>query len=423
MPEIKPFQALLYNRNINIADVIAPPYDVISSKYQDELYAKSPLNIVRLILGRENDRYSASAETLKEWRKKEILVRHTVPSLYFLSQTFSIPGGKKVERKGFIAACLLEDFGKGSVFPHEKTLSKPKEDRFKLLQSMHTMFSQIFSIYADSERRLDTYLKEGMSGTPYVEVEFEGVVNKLWTCDDNKVYLAISEFMKHQKVVVADGHHRYETALMYRNALRLSNPDHTGKEAYNFVPMFFANIHDPGLVIFPTHRILHSLRKFEQKKFLASLNELFYLDNYKNLQELNSALEKETKHAFGLILPEAPQYVLVRLKDASMVETSAQPSVITQLDVSILHINIFMNILHISEEAQLKKLNLDYVRDASDAAHAVMKGKAQAAFIMNPTRMEQVRIVAETGFTMPQKSTYFYPKLLSGLVNYSFDNA
>jgi len=424
MPIIKPFKGIFYNRrNGNIDDVIAPPYDVISPEQQSMLYDRHPENVIRLILGREEDRYASAARYFSAWRTSGILSHDTEESLYYLVQDFSLNSGAHVSRKGFIAACKLEDFGKGSVFPHEKTLANPKEDRFKLFQATKAMFSQIFSLYADPQHDLDTFFVQWKKKAPWIDAVFENVRNRIWKISDTETIHSVQRFLSNRRVFVADGHHRYETALVYRDAMRLQHPESRGGEAFNFVPMFFTNMNDPGLIVLPTHRIIHSFPGFDQHKVLEKLKSSFMIEPHHSLQQLVSALQLEKSQSFGLILAHAPEFVLLRFAQPMLLINEGIPKVLADLDVTILHSIIVKNILGINEEDQIKKRHLDYIKDEQHALDFVRDGKAQAAFLLNPTRVDQVCAVAESGYTMPQKSTYFYPKLLSGLVMYSFEKS
>ncbi|MBI4546703.1 MAG: DUF1015 domain-containing protein [Ignavibacteriae bacterium] len=421
MPDIKPFRGIFYNLSkIELAKVVAPPYDVIFPEQQAELYEQSPYNVVRLILGREENRYQSAAAYFQQWRSEKVLIADEVPALYILSQTFSLPDERTVERRGFIAACKLEEFGQGTIFPHEKTLSKPKDDRFKLFMATHAMFSQIFSLYSDPNGIVNRIVEPVMNETPFCDVEFEGVKSRLWKLIESGKILTLAEFLKRQKVLIADGHHRYETALLYRDAQRLTNPNHTGKEPYNFVPMFFTNMSDPGLVVFPTHRLIRSLPGFDAQKLLKDLKTFFDINNQLDATELLNQLHRHSMHAFGLVVTQAPHFFLLTLKHQPPIRSAAAPELVMQLDVYLLHKLILKDLLHILDEQQEKNFYLEFERDELQAIQRVMQGQAQAVFLMNPTRVEQVRRVAEAGFTLPQKSTYFHPKLLSGLVNYSF---
>ena len=420
MPSIKPFKGIFYNhRTVNLGDVVAPPYDVISPELQTTLYDRHPENVVRLIFGKEQDRYTSAAQYFSAWQTSGILESDETESIYLLFQNFVLHDGTKVERKGFIAACELEDIGKGSIVPHERTLANPKEDRFKLFQSTKAMFSQIFSLYSDPHHALDRIFDRFQKTAPMLDVVFEEIRNRVWRISDTDSIGLIRQFLADRRVYIADGHHRYETALIYRDSMRLQHPSR-GTEPFNFVPMFFTNMHDPGLIVLPTHRIIHNISAFNRQKLLEKLQSSFTADTKQSLQELESALQAEKSRTFGLIIGNPIGFILLRLNQSDASLKHDIPNVLADLDVTILHSIIIKDLLGVSEEDQIKKKNLDYIKDAHHAYEYVRDGKAQAAFLMNPTRVDQVSAVAEAGYTMPQKSTYFYPKLLSGLVMYSF---
>ncbi len=424
MPDIKPFRGILYDGGrVDFNDVVAPPYDVISPEQQASLYKRHLNNVVRLILNNEEDPYGGASRKYREWREHSILRQDDVPSLYVLAQSFSDADGKLIERWGCIAACRLEEIGKGSIYPHEKTLSGPREDRLRLFQSTNAMFSQIFSLYNDPRGILDAPTRSVISAAPAVDVVFEGVRNRLWRLDDERHRNTIVSYLADEKVLIADGHHRYETALAYRNSRRLKNPDHTGKEPYNFVPMFFTNMQDPGLIIYPTHRLVHSLPSFNPVKLLAEAEKYFVVTESSSPDAFLGELRSIRKGGLGLALGSPNRFVVLRAREAvSRAATEHLPAVLADLDVTLLHTIILKNILGMSDEAQEKKLFLKYEKETQRAISAAGAGEAQAAFIMNPTRIEQVKAVAASGMVMPQKSTFFYPKILSGLVLYSFDN-
>lgn len=427
MPEIRAFKGIRYNpTKVTMADVVAPPYDVISPQRQEELYAASPYNIVRLDFGREEDRYTSAARLFSAWMAEGVFVKEERPAMYLLVQDFVTPEGKQHQRKGFIALCRLEEFDNGSILPHEKTLAKPKEDRLRLLQETHAHFSQIFCVYDDPQRQVEKLLRKHLQKSePVTDVTFEDVRNRIWKITIEEELQSIQQLIGSKKVFVADGHHRYETALEFRNTMMKNNPAHTGEELYNFIAMYFTNLHDKGLVILPTHRVLHSVPSFDSKSLLQHLSLYFLVDRYSGLDELVAVLKRKKQFAFGLILPSEPRYHLLSLMSESHLKSlipAKIPSVLRKLDVTILHAVVFEKILNIPTEAQKQKQFLEYVKSISDADEAVTNGGAQAAFLMNPTSIEQVRTVAEAGQTMPQKSTYFYPKLLSGLIISSLDD-
>ncbi|HAL55459.1 MAG TPA: DUF1015 domain-containing protein [Bacteroidetes bacterium] len=420
MPNIIPFRGVLYDpTKVNIDDVVAPPYDVISKAQQEKLYERHPYNVVRLILGKEEDPYSSAAEYSNEWMRLGILARDVQPALYVLCQTFRDVNGRNVSRKGFIALCQLEEFEKKIVLPHEKTLSKPREDRLRLFKATNSNFSQVFSLYSDSKNHIDRVVNGLSKSQPAVDVVFENVHNNLWRLHDPVAIRQIRDDMQPKQVLIADGHHRYETALTYRDLMRSQNPSHDGTEPYNYVMMFFTNVNDEGLVIYPTHRIVHSLEMFDAKACLEKLREHFIVREFKEREALLMALSASSVRSFGVLLAGESSFFLMTLKPTSsameLVKEDVAPEV-KELDVTLLHSVVLRDILGISVEAQEQKRNIEYVRDAADAFSAVETKQAQLAFLMNPTKIEQVRAIATGGFTMPQKSTYFYPKLLSGLV-------
>jgi len=426
LPQLKPFRALLYNQQtVALSAVVAPPYDVISPELQDELYANSPYNIVRLDLGREADRYGSAARLLGEWQADRVLEQDDVPAMYVLVQDFSSPEGKEMRRLGFIALCKLEELGKGSILPHEKTLSKPKEDRLRLLQAARAHFSQIFCMYDDPQRRIEKRTERHLrSVQPVVDVTFDGVRNRLWRISEEGLITAFQEAVQAKKVYVADGHHRYETALEFRSLMQNENPNHTGEEPYNFIMMYFTNMRDKGLTILPTHRLVLDLPSFDAKHLLQQLSLYFRVTKQSGLAELVAALKRKERFAFGLAVADEPRYhflSVVSMSHLGSIVPARVPEVVRGLDVTILHAAVIEKILGIPFELQKQKAHLEYVADVHEADDAVKQGKAQAAFLMNPTRIAQVRSVAEAGKTMPQKSTYFYPKLLSGLVIHSLD--
>ena len=420
MPIIRPFRGIRYNQSaVNINTVVAPPYDVISPEKQNRLYERDTHNVVRLILGREEDRYSAAAKAFNEWQEKGVLTREIQPAVYPLVQTFKSATGAVIQRKGFIALCHLEEFDKGIVLPHEKTLSKAKEDRFKLFKATNSNFSQIFSLYSDEAKHVDGIISPLYSTPAAVDVTFEEVRNQLWVVTDGMVIEKIAREMEPKQVLIADGHHRYETALAYRDVMKSQNPNHTGKELYNYVMMFFTNLDDEGLVIFPTHRVIHSLPRFDWKEFSSTVQKYFTLTQYPTLEAAMNALRMHTQYAYGIIVKAESKYWIASLKGGISLDpliASSLPAEVKSLDVVLLHSYFLGKVLGISVEAQEKKLNIHYIQSIDECEKEIMNGMAQIAFVVNPTKIAQVRAVAKAGQTMPQKSTFFYPKLLSGLV-------
>ncbi|HLP15600.1 MAG TPA: DUF1015 domain-containing protein [Bacteroidota bacterium] len=418
MATIQPFRGIRYNQTkVKMDAVVAPPYDVITPSEQTSYYDQNPFNIIRLILGREEDRYSAAAETFDKWQDSQVLMRDELPAIYPLVQTFTTTTGATVQRKGFIALCHLEEFEKGIVLPHEKTLSKAKEDRFKLFKATNSNFSQIFGLYSDPAKDVDAFIAPVHKDVPVIDVTFQDVRNELWMITDESVIGNIARLIEPKQILIADGHHRYETALAYRDLRRSQNPNHTGRELYNFVMMFFTNLDDEGLVIFPTHRVIHSLPSYNEAALLETLRTHFALGTYPSHEAMTSALASMTQYAYGIITKDA--FIVASLKDPKHVNElvpGSVPAEVKDLDVVLLHTYILGRLLNISIEAQEKKLNIHYLQNIGECAQEVASGVSQIAFIVNATKIDQVRAVAKAGHTMPQKSTFFYPKLISGLV-------
>jgi uncharacterized protein (DUF1015 family) len=448
MALIVPFRGISYDpRKVgDLSQVVAPPYDVISPEAQDALYRRHPQNVVRLILNKEtpqdnaqNSRYTRSAAFYRTWLKEGALVRTPTPHFYFLQEEFSsslLPSargdltGQKIVRQGFIGLIRLEEYSAGVVLPHEKTQTKPRADRLALMEACQANFSQIFSLYPDEEGvMVPIYHQVFSSKAPAIDVaDDEGVGRKLWMVSDSKILRKVTEIMKSKKIFIADGHHRYETALAYREKQRLRFPQNTGREAYNFTMMYLAAMEDKGLFILPTHRVAYNLEGFRASSFLEQLRSAFSVKAFdfdsqdekvireKFLRELASRVDRS--RSLGMLLEKERKYFILSLKEEKSLD-EAQPGIsssLKALDVNLLHILVFQKRLKIGPQELAAGKNVLYYKEPEEAALAVKSGKGQIAFFLNPTKVYQVRDVSLAGETMPSKSTFFYPKLLSGLV-------
>lgn len=419
MAVIKPFKAIHYNTNlIDLSQVVAPPYDVIGKKLQDELYKKNPNNIIRLDLNRESNPYPAAAAEMQRMLKEKVLVQDSEPAVYPYFQTFRTQDGKEVTRRGFVSWIKLEPFEAGVVLPHEHTLSGPKVDRLNLLTATKATFSQIFCLYGDRSKILEKEYDHFKNTQSYLEADYDGVNNKIYRITDAATMKIFQNVMSNLPVYIADGHHRYETALEYRRLMHEKNPKHEGEAAYDHIMMYFTNIFDSGLVVYPTHRIIHSLANFDAEKLLEALRVCFELMPKSSVDELARSLASAGSYSFGMILPQK-KYYLMKLKagaDVLSIVKENVPAPVKRLDVTLLHDFVLRQILGISKEAQEKKLNINYTIDGDEVDEAVQQGKGQVGFLLNSTKVEQVQEVADARAVMPQKSTYFYPKLLSGML-------
>ena len=447
MAHIVPFRALRYDpKRVHPSTVVTQPYDKITPAAQERYYAASPYNLVRLILGKhapaDNDQanvYTRASTFFADWRRQGIFLQDPQPSLYAYAQKFTVPGtSSTAERRGFIALGRVEDYSAAVVCRHEQTLAKPKADRLQLLRSTRAHFGQIFMLYNDTGE-IDALLTQDSAPTTEVTDEY-GVLHQLWRVSDPALIELVRGKMRDKKLIIADGHHRYETALNYRNERRTAaRPVGTPRERsggtllrtleteeapYELVMMTFVNMNSPGLVILPTHRVVHSLPSFSAEAFRSAARAYF------NVEEVDSNVDaarvttilREAGHAgTALIAATSSQVFLLHTPKAP---DSLFPGLAIRqqsLDVVQLHKVLLENVLGLSEESIRDQQNLTYIRNATEALSTVRSGNANVAFLMNPCRMSQVRDIAFAGEVLPQKSTDFYPKLLSGLTAYGLD--
>jgi uncharacterized protein (DUF1015 family) len=437
MADVHPFRAFRYDpRQVSPAQVVTQPYDKITPVLQDRYYAAGPHNLVRIILGRreENDNpannvYSRAAAYFRDWRQQGILRQDRDPSVYIYSQRFMLPGSsKELERCGFIALGRIEDYSAGIVFRHEQTLAKPKADRLDLLRATKAHFGQIFVVYEDSgqvEALLTT------NADPEISVADEyGVMHRVWQVSDPGLIGSIRTAMSDKRLIIADGHHRYETALTYRNERRAADSSSAASgpgaslSPYEFVMMTFVNMNSPGLLILPTHRLVHGLASFSEETFRGSARAFFDVDEIDASLDARSAatILREAGRAGTSILAVTAGRAFLLHHPNPTADVFAGFSLRQQdLDVVQLHKCLLERVLNLSEESIRNQENISYVRDAGEALLQVRGARADIAFLMNPCRMAQVRDVAFAGEVMPQKSTDFYPKLLSGLTVYALD--
>jgi uncharacterized protein (DUF1015 family) len=435
MANIFPFQALRYDPSkVSPAEVVTQPYDKITPAMQDQYYAASPYNLVRVILGKsqagDNDQqnvYTRAAASLQQWRAEGVLVPDPEPSLYLYTQTFKVPGdasGAIAERRGLIALGQVEDYDHKVVFRHEQTLSKPKADRLNLLRATQAHCGQIFMLYTDPAGEIDNALRQ--SGPPAVEVRDQyDVLHRMWKVSDPAVIRTVQAKMADKKLIIADGHHRYETALTYRNEMR--NQANLDLQApFERVMMTFVNMDAPGLVVLPTHRVVFGMESFSIFDMAAKLQENFEVEDLGPLTNAAAALERlhqAGKESTALLAVTSHGSFLLRSRAEQHSNGLAGLSERQRaLDVVQLHKLVLEDALGMSEDDIRDQKHLKYVRDAHEAIDEVRNG-ANVAFIMNPVRMEQMRDVAFAGEVLPQKSTDFYPKMLSGLTIYSLREA
>ena len=434
MAKIYPFRALRYDpAKVSPDQVVTQPYDKISPAMQDRYYAASPYNLVRIILGKVDlgddeisNVYTRAAANLQHWREAQVLVRDAEPSIYLYTQSFKVPGGPaetRLERRGFIAAGQLEEYDKKIVFRHEQTLSKPKADRLNLLRATQSHFGQIFMLYSDPADAVDATLRQNR--LPEVEVTDEyDVIHRMWKVSDETIIARVQAAMDDKKLIIADGHHRYETALNYRDDMRQQSGNN-GNAPYERLMMTFVNMDSPGLVVLPTHRVVFGLDGFDVAAMNAKLSKYFDVEDLGPVSDVKSAMERlrESGKARSALLAVTANgaYLLRSHSTQDSPALAGQSERQRGLDVVQLHKLVLEETLGMSEEDIRNQKHLKYVREAKDAVEEVRKG-ANVAFLMNPVRMEQVRDIAFGGEVLPQKSTDFFPKLLSGLTIYSLED-
>ncbi len=436
MAKILPFRGIVYNREKagGLENIVCPPYDIITHEEQQSLYRKSPYNVVRLEFGLESpadteddNRYTRARAFFEEWLESGILVEKPTPGLYVYEIKYALTGEMK-RLRGFICLVRLEEYDSGVVRPHETTLSGPKTDRLKLLRACRAGFSQIFSLYSDPMGKVSGMLSSVLSN-PEIEVKnSDGVVHRLWTVTDQAVIEAVAKEMADKPFFIADGHHRYDTALNYRNERRSLAGSFTGEEPYNYTAMFLAGLEDPGLTILPAHRVLFNLNDFDPKGFVQKLSHYFDIERIdfdgksepKDRRTMidTMANRADRAHIFGMRLKGENSYYLITLRDETVMDglIPDKSPAYRKLDVSILHHLIIDRLLGIKIETHKLGLNIEYIKDADVAVEKIQDGGAQVVFFMNPTKVSDVKDVAMAGERMPQKATYFYPKLLTGMV-------
>jgi uncharacterized protein (DUF1015 family) len=394
MAVVSAFPGLRYDpaRVGPLAAVVAPPYDVISPAEQAALYARSPYNAVRLILPREGDRAAAAARTLREWIEARVLVTDAEPALYLYSQRFTVPDGRALVRDGVICRLRLEEFSSGVVRPHERTFAGPKADRLALMRATGAYLSPIFGLYARPGERLRELV--GPLGAPALDVtDPTGCGHVLWRVTDRAAIDRCREALAPETIYIADGHHRYETGLAYRDELG-------GAGASAWIMACLVNMAEEGLVILPTHRLLRAPRRLDSAALAGALEGAFAVEPL-------GATGPRPAGAIDLVLPD--RRLRLRPTAGAAARLAHLPPVIRRLDVAVLRDALLVPL-------GIRPDELAFTHDDAEAARAVASGEATAAFLVNPPSMEAVRAVSHAGEVMPEKSTYFYPKLADGLV-------
>ncbi len=447
MALVYPFKAYRYNPEVAPFErVLTQPYDKISPAMQEKYYAAHPNNLITIEKGRsllddfpQNNVYTRAASTLKDWIKNRVVQQDAAPSFYAYTQEYTVPGTQQQRtRRGFIGAGKLEEYSAGVIFRHEQTLSGPKADRLELLRHTRTHTGQLFLLYTDPQLQVDRILKAvESSGNPVTQLTDEyDVIHRLWPITDLAQIETIQQAMADQKLVIADGHHRYETSLNFRNESRTRAGKSIPEAAYESSMMTFINTRSEGLTILPTHRVVANLRDFSWSEVRRYLEPWFATEAFPFTSEagrheaqgkfLAGLAAGKTQRAIGIYPASegASQafYVLTLRPEADLAQILPAASPLQrQLDVVLLHQGILEPALGITAHAVASEANLSYEREVSAALDAVDRGAAQIAFLLNPVDVELVMQVATAGEAMPQKSTDFFPKLLSGITMYRIE--
>lgn len=422
MAEIKPFRGLRYNpRKIaDLSQVITQPYDKITPEMQAEYYKRHADNYVRLIFGREANRYQESYDFFNKWIAEGILIKDDEPALYPYTQTYKTEANPNpVTRTGFIAALRLHPYEDKVVLPHERTLKSAKEDRFSLFTKTLKNYEQVFMLYGDPGCTIEKLFAEPISQKPLMEATDDyGCIHRVWRVTDKAIIKKAQDVLSALPVMIADGHHRYETALALRDYLKERIPDAPADSAFNYRMVTLVNLFDPGLLVLPTHRFVIKL-KTPFGEFERALHEYFDVKEVQKSELMNELKREASKHSFGLYSKNKTLLLVLKnqkIMDEIMADSSPE---VKALDVSVLHMLVIEKLLAISKD-EIESF-IKYERYADKAMAAVDRGEFEMLFLMNPTRVDQVEAVSKAGEKMPQKSTDFYPKLVSGLVAFDVD--
>ncbi|MBU0759361.1 MAG: DUF1015 domain-containing protein [Candidatus Omnitrophica bacterium] len=398
MADIIPFKGTLYNpeKIKDISKATAPPYDVISPEEQKTLYGSDPHNIIRILFGKDmpgdnakENKYTRAAGSLKEWQTKGVLKKDKEDAIYVYLQEFSIEGQIK-RRLGFISLLKLEDFDTktSSVYPHENTLLAPKEDRTRLISSIEANLGPVFALFADEDRSIDKILADNAKSSPIIDiVDLHGIRNKLWRVSDKAVTREIVRLIKDKKLFIADGHHRYEVGLAFSKTKK--------DPKYGYILTYFTDLYADGIVVLPVYRLISGLDKDALTRLMEGLRKVFSVEKIDSREKVKEFLQAAGKNEKRFVMYDGKGFTGLKLvkKDS--------------LDVTVLHDLVI---------APLRKISIDFTKDMDYAINEVNKGQYSVSVMLNPTRITEIRDMAFAGKRMPQKSTYFYPKVLTGLV-------
>ena len=418
MAVLKPFRGVRYSESAGKTDdLLCPPYDIINEQQRRAYLEKNPHNIVKVELPVDeegvDDRYAAAAQCLEGWMREGVMVRDDRPALYIYEEEYTVDGQTK-SVKGIIGLVQLEEFEKGIIMPHEFTLSKPKQDRLNLIQATHSNISTIYSLYSDDGRRTTSKLDMLTSRRPDTEAKEGDCIHRLWVVDDPLEVSAMCRDFERRNLYIADGHHRYETSLKYRNMCREKGSPKGAP--CDYVMMLLVNMDDDQFTLFPTHRLVKNVKDYDVARMLEGIKENFHAEKHQGVETIQSALAAQYEQGRKVTAwyVGGGEWYLLRLRSASHEMEKIMPDssrALRELDISILHRLVIDRVMHSNNEDCV-----NYTRNLSEAIAAVDEGGYCCSFILNPTRIQDIRDIVDEGEKMPQKSTYFYPKPTTGLV-------
>ncbi|MCX5872508.1 MAG: DUF1015 domain-containing protein [Deltaproteobacteria bacterium] len=420
MAEVIPFQMVHYNPDYSesLSNLITPPYDVISPEEQESFYNANPNNIIRLVLGKqfagdtdENNRYTRAANTLKKWMTDHVLVRKPKPGFTLYQMDFKQPDGTWRRLDGLVGLVKVDDYGVGKVLPHEKTYMGPKKDQLELLRACKANLTPIHAMFDDPDEVILKLYGSFLQSKPEQEVkDADQTIHRTWTICDKESLDSIAEFLRGKSLFIADGHHRYETSLAYCREVEAQNPI-TSDQSHKYVMMYLTSMSHPGLTILPAHRMLNGLPNLSKDVFLAKLRDCF------DIREVSFESNDIVGGLFGMVINGEKKFYLLSLRDSKVnppILDSSIPEAINNLDVTILRELILGHGFGLDKGNS--EGHIEYTPSLSAAINKALLGDVQVSFILNPTRVDQMRRAAELGYKLPHKSTYFYPKISSGLV-------
>jgi uncharacterized protein (DUF1015 family) len=413
MAEIQPLRALRYDPAVAgpLQDLVAPPYDVIDEDQRAELAGRSPYNVVEIDLPQGDDPYASAAATLARWREEGAVVEDDEPALWVLRQHYTGPDGRSLTRQGFLARVRVEDYGPGRIRPHERTHPGPKEDRLRLTRATRANLSPIFSLYSDPEQAAWRVLEPFTAAEPWGEAtDDEGTTHRVWRVTDPDAIAAVQASVRDAELLIADGHHRYETARVYADEVG-------GEGPHRYVLMALVALQDPGLTVFPTHRLVKDTTPAQQEALASVLREAFEIEPADELDP-GGAGDADSPMVLGYIDAHFRRPFRLSLKDQATADAvlDGKPEPYRRLDAAVLEALLLKGPLELTDDDISHLHRFGYARTAEQARELVESGAFDVAFVLRPTPVEQVREVAEAGESMPPKSTYFFPKLPTGLV-------